>query len=322
MHFNKVSFAILATSLTAASLGQIGLRNSADAYAYNPAHDHQEDNYTFAEWVATGTDSLVSATSESHPWDPPVNIATAKSEFIQQFRHDATVRGMSFVLSDYSGSGTGGGYRASTNFELGQKLGVTFGTQPFVSFHLYLIVPMHGLMSVRTNQSGGTRSMASAALYASASGNGHSADTLGIVDLVADQTNGVTYQTGGDWDMNDVTPTNVDLPTGNEPRSWSGFEVNTNALLDLGVLTVSDPNIFDVYYSFTTSVEIESPNSSFALSDFSGTGDFDFVAFDADGSQITDFTMYPVLDSVPEPTSMLAIGLGLAALARRRRPKA
>src|SRR5687768_10861653 len=118
----KISLILFAT-LSAAAASAQSVYNSTSAEAYNPAWDLQEREFAgFLEWDAAGRDTHLVSTSESHPFDPPINIATAMSQFMQPDYKDATVRGMSFALSDYSSQGGSSGYSASTSFFLRQSL--------------------------------------------------------------------------------------------------------------------------------------------------------------------------------------------------------
>ncbi len=319
MHYNKINCLFVALCLGATTFGQTGVHNMADAYGYNPSHAHQEQNFTFREWFEAGRYTDVLATSLHHPFDPPNNISTAVSTFEQPIFKDAKVRGMSFVYSDYSGSGSNLTYHASTSFSAHQLLKVDFGTSLFGSYRLLLDVPMHGFMAAQSSPAGNSQSNASAWLSVFASGNGVSANTTGTLGMHATTNTDATWQVSGDWMPSNVHSSTVDLPTPGFPRSVDGVEIRTDSVLDMGSCTPSDPNLFDISYDFVTAAENQSPNGSFALADFTGTGHLTFRMVDGSGNDVTDFTVSPVLDTVPEPTSIAAMVLGLGFLVRRRR---
>jgi len=139
----------------------------------------------------------------------------------------------------------------------------------------------------------------------------------GSVDLTATDFNVFTTTALGNW-AGRTSQVTVDLPTGNQPRSSNGIEVTSFDIMDLGLLVPHSTYIFDIAYSFDTSSTIGSPSGSFALSDFSGTGSVKFRAVDGTGNEITDYTVSPVLDTVPEPTTIAALVLGLGFFMRRR----
>jgi hypothetical protein len=319
----KISLILFATlsAAAAASAQTFDIYNRAEASAYNPLIAEQHEHYTsWPIWGASGRDSNVAATSESHPWDPPINIATSMSHFEQPFFGDATVRAMSFVLSDYTPAEPVV-YSASTFFELRQTLEVDLASvAPGFSIDFKLAVPMHGFIAAKGEPSGIAVADASLAVQAldgdgnfldNASGNLHAESTAW------DEFN---YTATGDW-AGDAQRALVDLPTGDQPRTSLGVELNSFQLLDLGVIRTGTRRSFEISYRFETSVSISSPMFLHALSDFSGTGAMTFLGFDESGNPFTDFDVYPVGSSqpVPEPTSLAAMGLGLAAITRRRR---
>jgi hypothetical protein len=255
----------------------------------------------------------VSALSDGTDFDPPINVATAMSEFYQPDFKDATVRGMSFALSDYDGHGGTQGYQASTSFTLQQLLTVQVGG--FVAgapITLKLLVPMHGLMAARGTLA--NNSLATANMDVSAAIGSNVIDTsAGSLQLTATDLNVFSYSATGDW-AGTVAETDVNLPTGDQPRSSRGIEMTSSAALDLGTILTGSSQAYTIKYSMFTSVTTPDPNGKFALSDFSGTGGVTFAAFDAQGNPFTDFTV----NAVPEPASFAAFGLGLAAILRRR----
>ena len=316
MHFTKFNFMAFATVLFSSAYAQNAVHNSVRANAYNPANVHFEENFDLPTWDIV-RDTNLTATSESHPFDPPANIAVASSHFVQPVYEDATVRGMSFVLSDYSGVGFTTGYQASSEFALHQHLTLHTGNMLGVQVRMYAIVPMHGFMAARSSQPGTPLSRATMNLEVTALGDvAHNTFVGGVEVSARDNSTFNCVATGGF--VGDVNNAPVDLPLEN-PRTFPGIELNSTAFLDLGFVESNSLYNFQIDYAFSTSAEIESPSGSFAISDFSGTGALGYVLRDANGNLETDFTVRPNFDSVPEPTSLLVVGLGLVALARRRR---
>ncbi|MCW5940843.1 MAG: PEP-CTERM sorting domain-containing protein [Fimbriimonadaceae bacterium] len=310
---------ILALALTlvtaAVAPAQLLISNLTYAQAYDPAWDQDWELIpTWADWQSAGQVSSVFSTSESHPWDPPINIATASSAFTQPSNlGDATLRAISFVLSDYSGTGSSLGYEAKSTFVLSQNVAVRTGYLPGFLVNMQLAVPMHGLLAA----SGGTSAngSASAGLDVSVFDAGGALLDGSSADLQVDGNGfgAFTWSATGDW-AGDVQETTLQLPTG-EARSGAGVELNSFDILDLGWIPTDTVLNFQVLYRLETSAVIPSPDGLMAIADFSGTGGFEFRALDQNGNPFTDFQVLPV----PEPSTLVAFGLGALALKRRGR---
>lgn len=311
-----VAFGLL---LVTPCLAQFHIRNYARAEAYNPAlsEDLEEINDSHV-WGAFGGESHVSALSDSHNFDPPVNVAKSFSEFKQPQYEDATLRAQSFVISDYSGIGSTQGYKASTEFSLQQSLVVeVIGfTGNFVD--LKAIVPMHGLMAAYGNGnpvSGGISSARAESRVSAFSGNGTLLDeTVGSLSVESADYNEFVWSATGDW-AGRVDEKVVDLPTGEEPRQANGVELSGFELISLGQVPTGTFSFFTINFDMSTTASIASSTGMFSMADFSGTGGYQFVAFDENGQPFHDFTV----NVVPEPCTILAMTGALLGVVRRRR---
>jgi len=316
-------FAFLATFslvLTSLAPAQFSIHNEATARAHNPAADsHVYDAFSAAQWNADGRETDLASSSESHPWDPPINIAMAKSHFIQTTFGTATLRSESFVISDYSGIGSTLGYSAETKFRLSQRLIFDAGGAIGGMVSVQTFVPMHGLIAARGNTAPNTGGHgighAESRVQGFSSAGALLDSTAGTLDLDSTDYNVFTWNATGDW-LGAVSLTNVNLPTGSEPRSLNGIELSSIVPLNLGLVPTGMVTEFRIDFEMNTSAFIGSSTGQAALADFSGTGGFEVKAFDSGGNPFTDFSIQPA--AVPEPASYAALGLGLAGILRRR----
>lgn len=316
LRLSLLAIAIGSTALAVAQDPFFSLFNRAYAEAYDPSFDdHGEVVVTWQDWTSRGRVSNVSALSESHPWDPPINVSQAMSQFVQPQFQDATLRAMSFVLSDYSGTGSSLGYEARSAFALTETVAVRTGSLPGFMINLKLAVPMHGLMAAAGGDTANGSATADLQVQAFEEAGTLLDDTSAGLQVDGNGFGAFTWSATGDW-VGDVTTTTVNLPTGSEARSASGVELSSYDLLDFGWIPTDTVREFVVTYSMVTSAAIPSPDGLMALSDFSGTGGFEFQAFDLNGDPFTDFQVLPV----PEPSVLVTLAVASLGLARRRRP--
>ncbi len=324
MQTRKVIIATLACLTAQNAAAQLYIDNLVTARGYDPSTDSHTDTFgSTQEWEAHNRDTNLTAVSHPHPFDPPINVSTAMSHFNQPQYALATVRASSFVLSDYSGISSSMGYEAFTSFIVKENLVVTTGAFEGPMVHIQCSVPMHGYLAARGGPNG------DGFAYASLNVSGSDVNPLTGSTTLIDQLQGEVQVEGTDYNVFTLTTSGmwngdtqnslVNLPTGNQPRSSDGIELQSDDLLDLGYMQANDTREFAIDYEMYTSASIPNPNSLFALSDFSGTGNLNFVAHDADGNPFTNFTVNPA-DAVPEPVTLAALTLALVA-ARRRRVK-
>jgi hypothetical protein len=296
----------------------VNIHHDVHADAYNPAHaSASADFLSAAAWNAVGRDSLIQATSESHPFDPPPNVATASSRFTQSSFGNATLRERSFVHNVYSGIGDTAGYAAGTTFSSQQDLLVRTGGSAGGTLTFRLVVPMHGVLAGRGNSSTNGSGDAHAEMSVRALRGGVLLDeTVGTLDFNSTEYNTYSWNATGDW-VGDVTVTTTEIPSFSSSGTDTvpAVELLSFELLQLGSVPTASATTFGIELLSSTSAVVTTSGSKYALADFSATGGYEIQAFDAAGNRFYDFSVGPV----PEPASLAAIGIGPATLVRRRR---
>jgi len=279
--------------------------NRAETEAYNPAHDVQQQLFnSVPSWDAAGRMSHVEATSESHPFDPPINIARSWSTFNQLNTPGAEANYHAFnaVIGEYNAIQSMA-YRAEATLEANYEFEFTTAGRAVVS----VIVPVHGLFAAKSPQSGTATASASVDIIVPGTSNYHGGLN------VSGRTDGdpPVFTTTGEW-AGRVVPQSYTDPF-NPLGQGNGLELASLSLFTLGT-TLGGTFTKTMQYRATSSATISYANGSYAYADLSNTAGFQFEARDDSGALVALNVRL-----VPEPSSFAVLGLGLFAILRRKK---
>jgi len=285
----------------------------AVAEAYAPAVDEHDVTYTgVAAWDAVGKSSEVSAHSDSHPFDPPINDATSWSRYSQNGYDTGTYRAYSAVVGEYNAI-SNQPYTARTDFLASYHLVVTDPTSRFLS--VSLIIPMHGLFVSRSPfQVVPIYSRAGASAAISVDGVQRYQGDLTV--LGTDLGNGTsTYTASGDW-VGSVLAKQLDVPFGGSQRT--GYELSALTEVKAGnSLFATNRMEFDVVFAISTFASIPYASGTYSIADFSGTGGFEVIGRDASGNVVP--VQVVAVSAVPEPGAWAILAGGALMVGLRRR---
>jgi|GEM_PF-5712922 len=264
-------------------------------------------------WRDRGQETMVSARSKGDAVGVMENFSHSMSHFSQPNDGDATIRSSSVVVADYNFTFPPPTMFAETNFSLRQALVVEINTDPGLMFNMKLAIPMHGILAgMGSNLGTGVASAGMKVTMKSATRSLIDEYEAGIEVTYTDK-DVFTVNASSNW-ASDYSNKSVTMPT-EDGRVHQGVELTSYDLINLGPVRSGDVTAFFLEYDMWTKALSNSTAQCSALSDFSGTGGFKFLAYDQNGNPFHDFKV----TAVPEPASLVAIGIGCLALRRRAR---
>ena len=303
--------ALLAT--VAGANAQVLISNAANAITGFGTDGHSQSITSAAQWDGQGRISDVNGNAPIHPFDPPSNNSEAWSKYTEAVYGVGIYKSYAIAMSDYRGLGGNDIYQASTTFSTDYQLTVSTGGNPLGSYHVSLVMPAHGILGARGKADYPGSSIARADFAISVTGNALSSSKVGSV-IVDSPEDGVQSATGTGEFAGAVGALTYSLETPVDTRTVTAYELADFVVLDLGFMAGATNTNFSIHQSISTSVIVDGSDSVYAIADFRNTSGYGLQMTDTNGDPYNGFSVTPV----PEPTSMLVLGLGVVALLRKK----